>query len=161
METLRRAFRVPVGYSDHSVGIAPSTWAVALGACILEKHFTLDRGLPGPDHQASIEPGELAELVTAIRDVECALGDGVKRIAPSEAKNKPVMQKRLVALRDIAEGEVFGADAVCPKRCGSGLLPRLWDEVIGRSAARAIGAGSALSYADVNWDATSRAEQAS
>ncbi|NJD05352.1 MAG: N-acetylneuraminate synthase [Methylococcaceae bacterium] len=156
MDTLRRAFAVPVGYSDHSVGIAPSTWAVVLGACVLEKHFTLDRSLPGPDHRASIEPGELADLVSAVRDVECALGDGVKRIAPSEAKNKPVMQKRLVALRDIAEGEVFAAAALAPKRCGTGLLPALWDEVIGRTAARAIAAGSALSYSDVNWDGAGR-----
>jgi len=149
--TLQRAFAVPVGFSDHSVGILPSTWAAALGACILEKHFTLDRSMTGPDHRASIESGELAELVRSVRALECALGDGVKRIAPSEAKNKPVMQKRLVATRDIAAGERFGADLICPKRSAAGLLPRMWDEVIGRAAARAVAAGEPLRYGDVHW----------
>jgi N-acetylneuraminate synthase len=152
MDTLRRAFDLPVGFSDHSVGLAPSTWAVALGACILEKHFTLDCRMPGPDHRASIEPRELAELVAGVRAVEVALGDGVKRVAPSEAKNKSVMQKRLVACRDIARGERLTDDTISPKRSEDGLLPCMWDEVIGRIALRDIPSGSALTYANVCWD---------
>src|SRR6185369_1184325 len=105
MQSLQAAFGVKVGYSDHTRGIEVATAAVALGATLIEKHFTLDRTLPGPDHQASLEPGELAAMVTAIRHIEIALGDGVKRVTPSEAKNQPIARKSLVARRPIRAGE--------------------------------------------------------
>jgi N-acetylneuraminate synthase len=152
METLRRAFACPVGFSDHTPGIGVAPWAVAVGACVLEKHFTLDRTLPGPDHRASLEPAELAELVRTVRAVEAALGDGVKRPVPSELRNKPVMQKSIVARRDIAAGEVLAADALTCKRPATGLPPAYWSRVVGRRAARAIGADEPLTLGAVAWE---------
>ena len=133
---IQAAFGVAVGYSDHTPGIEVATAAVALGATVIEKHFTLSRNLPGPDHQASLEPAELAAMVRAIRNIEIALGDGVKRISASEAKNRPVARKSLVAARAIKQGERFSADNVTAKRPGSGLSPMLWDEVMGQVARR-------------------------
>lgn len=136
MVSLRTAFGVEVGYSDHTSGIEIPIAAVALGATAIEKHFTLDRGLPGPDHQASLEPAELAAMVVAIRNVERALGDGIKRPGPSELKNRPIARKSLVADRAISAGEPFSAENVTAKRPGTGISPMRWDEVLGRLAPR-------------------------
>jgi N,N'-diacetyllegionaminate synthase len=106
---------------------------VALGASFIEKHFTLDHNLPRPDHQASLEPSELKAMVTAIRNIEVALGDGVKRLTPSEARNKPVARKSLVASRGIMAGEVFTAENITTKRPGNGISPMHWDEFIGQA----------------------------
>ena len=133
---IQAALGVAVGYSDHTPGIEVATAAVALGATVIEKHFTLSRSLPGPDHQASLEPAELSAMVRAIRNIEIALGDGVKRISASEAKNRPIARKSLVASRAIRQGERFSADNVTAKRPGSGLSPMLWDEVMGQVARR-------------------------
>jgi N,N'-diacetyllegionaminate synthase len=138
MQTLARSLGVRAGYSDHTAGIEISVAAVALGASVIEKHFTLDRSLPGPDHLASLEPEELKALVRAIRNVELALGDGVKRLTESEAKNKAVVRKSIVARRDIAAGEVFSEQNLTTKRPGTGLSPMCWDDVIGRRAIRSF-----------------------
>lgn len=136
MLTIRDEFGVEVGYSDHTLGIEVSVAALALGATIIEKHFTLDRNLPGPDHRASLEPGELKAMVQAIRNIELALGDGIKRPSPSEARNKPIARKSLVASRPISKGETFTQDNLAVKRPGTGISPMCWDEVVGRSAPR-------------------------
>ena len=131
MQSLQRAFGVAVGYSDHTQGIEVAIAAVALGATVIEKHFTLDRNLPGPDHKASLEPAEFKAMVTAIRNIEVALGDGIKRLTSSEAQNKPVARKSLVASQAIKKGEVFSAQNVAAKRPGTGISPMRWDDVIG------------------------------
>lgn len=136
MQALRTAFGVRVGYSDHTLGIEVAIAAVAMGASVIEKHFTLDRGLPGPDHQASLEPHELAAMVAAIRNIERALGDGMKRPTPSEARNQSVVRKSIVASRAIKAGEVFSDENITTKRPGNGISPMRWDEVIGRRAGR-------------------------
>lgn len=110
--------------------------AVALGARVIEKHFTLDRSLPGPDHRASLEPAELRAMVTAIRNIEEALGDGVKRVGAAEAKNLPIARKSLVASRRIQAGERFSVANLTTKRPGIGLSPMLWDKVVGQVASR-------------------------
>ena len=134
MLSIHKAFGVAVGYSDHTSGIEVAIAAVALGATVIEKHFTLDRNLPGPDHKASLEPSELKAMVTAIRNIEVALGDGIKRLTSSEAKNKPVARKSLFAGQAIQAGELFSAQNVAAKRPGTGISPMRWDEVIGRVA---------------------------
>jgi N,N'-diacetyllegionaminate synthase len=136
MVSLRSAFGVEVGYSDHTAGIEVPIAAVALGASVIEKHFTLDRSLPGPDHQASLEPAELAAMVRAIRHVEQALGDGIKRPMPSEMKNRPIARKSIVAARAIGAGEVFSESNLTTKRPGTGVSPMRWDELMGRRATR-------------------------
>ena len=136
MANLGRAFGVAVGYSDHTQGIEVAIAAVALGATVIEKHFTLDRSLPGPDHQASLEPAELRAMVAAIRNIEVALGDGIKRPSASEHKNRLIARKSLVAARPIHAGELFSADNLAAKRPGSGVSPMRWDEIIGRPAPR-------------------------
>lgn len=138
MQSIGAAFQVAVGYSDHTRGIEIPIAAVAMGASVIEKHFTLDRALPGPDHKASVEPDELRAMVAAIRNVEIALGDGIKRLTPSEAKNLPVARKSLVALRPIARGEIFSAENMTAKRPGTGISPMRWDELLGRPAPRAF-----------------------
>ncbi len=150
--TLRQAFGYPVGFSDHTQGTAVSAWAVALGACMIEKHFTLDRTMPGPDHRASIEPDELRQLVEAVCSLERALGDGVKRPSPSEQGNKAFMQKSLVVRRDIPQGAVISADDLTCKRPATGLPPRDFDRVVGRKAAKALASGHILTLADVEWN---------
>jgi N,N'-diacetyllegionaminate synthase len=140
MQTLHAAFDVAVGYSDHTLGFEVAIAAVAMGASVIEKHFTLDRSLPGPDHKASLEPQELKAMVAAIRNIEQALGDGIKRLTPSEARNRPIARKSLVASRPIAAGERFSTDNVAAKRPGTGLSPMRWDDVIGRPAPRAFAA---------------------
>lgn len=137
MVTIRDAFKVAVGYSDHTRGVDVPLGAVALGASVLEKHLTLDRSLPGPDHAASLEPVELALMVRGIRAVESSLGDGVKAPLPIEADILPIARKSIVAARDIAEGEVLTADALTTKRPGTGLSPMRWYDVVGSPARRA------------------------
>ena len=136
MQTLKDAFGVSVGYSDHTIGLEVSIAAVALGASIIEKHFTLDRSLPGPDHQASLEPDALKTMISAIRNVEVALGDGIKRATSSEGKNMAVMRKSLVACQPIKTGESFTETNMTAKRPGTGLSPMRWDEVIGKRATK-------------------------
>jgi len=136
MQSIQSAFGVAVGYSDHTQGIEVATAAVAMGATVIEKHFTLDCNLPGPDHQASLEPAELKAMVTAIRNIEVALGDGIKRLTPSETRNKPIARKSLVASQAIQVGHVFTAQNVTAKRPGTGISPMRWDEVIGQVAPR-------------------------
>jgi N,N'-diacetyllegionaminate synthase len=136
MRSIQKAFRVPVGYSDHTQGIEVAIAAVALGATVIEKHFTLDRNLPGPDHKASLEPNELKAMVTSIRNIELALGDGIKRLTPSEQRNKPVIRKSLVARVSIAAGEKFSEANIAVKRPGNGISPMRFDEFIGKRAMR-------------------------
>jgi N,N'-diacetyllegionaminate synthase len=134
MLTIGHAFGVTVGYSDHTNGIEVAIAAVAQGAAVIEKHFTLDRNLPGPDHQASLEPDELKKMIVSIRNIEKALGDGIKRPSPSEAKNKPIARKSLVAARPIKAGEIFTAENISAKRPGVGISPMRWDEMLGQVA---------------------------
>ena len=129
-----------VGYSDHTVGTDVAVAAVARGARIVEKHFTLDCNLPGPDHRASLEPKQLAELVAAIRRTEAALGSGVKEAAAAERPNIEIARKSIVAARDIAAGELLTEENLACKRPGGGVSPMLWDEVIGKRAKRAFAA---------------------
>lgn len=136
MTTIGAALGVAVGYSDHTRGIEIPIAAAALGATVIEKHFTLDRNQPGPDHQASLEPAELAAMVTAIRNIEAALGDGIKRPSASESKNIAIARRSLVADRAIRAGEAFSADNVTAKRPGTGISPMRWDDVMGRAAPR-------------------------
>lgn len=139
MASIRAAFGVEVGYSDHTMGIELPIAAVALGATVIEKHLTLDRSLPGPDHRASLEPDEFTEMVRAIRNIEQAMsGDGIKRPSPSEARNRPIARKSIVAARTIATGEPFTTENLGTKRPGTGISPMRWDEVIGKRAARAF-----------------------
>jgi N,N'-diacetyllegionaminate synthase len=136
MLSIQNAFGVAVGYSDHTLGIEVAIAAVALGATIIEKHFTLDRKLAGPDHRASLEPEELRAMIAAIRNVERAMGDGIKRVTASEAKNRPIARKSLVAACIIRAGENFTENNLAAKRPGSGLSPMRWDDVMGRKAPR-------------------------
>ncbi|WP_417464343.1 N-acetylneuraminate synthase [Kordiimonas sp.] len=136
MQTIGQAFGVPVGYSDHTEGIEVAIAATALGATVIEKHFTLDRTLPGPDHAASLEPDELAAMVRGIRRIEAALGGATKRLTKSEASNKAVVRKSIVAAKPIVKGEIFSDDNLTAKRPGTGLSPMRWDEVVGRPAPR-------------------------
>lgn len=136
MQDLAAATGCEVGYSDHTLGIECPIAAAALGAQIIEKHFTLDRTLPGPDHKASLEPAELAAMVAAIRHVEAALGSGRKTVSASENKNKPIARKSIVAARPIAKGERFTAENLTAKRPGDGISPMRWHEVLGRAAKR-------------------------
>lgn len=136
MQSIHGAFGVATGYSDHTIGIEVAIAAVAMGASVIEKHFTLDRNLPGPDHKASLEPEELKAMVAAIRNIEIALGDGIKRLTPSEAKNRSIARKSLVASQTIRAGEVFSAQNITAKRPATGISPMRWDEIIGRVASR-------------------------
>lgn len=136
METLRSLGCGRVGYSDHTVGIEVPVAAVAMGAQIIEKHFTLDKTMEGPDHRASLDPAELRAMVSAIRNIEKAAGSPEKRVSPSERANIEVARKSIVAARDIAAGEIFTEENITVKRPGNGLSPMLWDDVIGQRAAR-------------------------
>ena len=144
MQTLRTRFGLPVGLSDHSAGIAVPVAAAALGATIIEKHFTLDRGLPGPDHRASLEPGELAAMVKLVRQVGLALGDGVKRPMPSESGNIAIARRSIVALRPISKGDLLTEDNIGARRPGTGISPLyLWDW-LGKPASRDFCAGDPI-----------------
>ncbi|WP_462325997.1 N-acetylneuraminate synthase [Desulfoplanes sp.] len=135
MKTIEAAFPgIRVGYSDHTVGIEVPIAAVAIGATVIEKHFTLDRNLPGPDHRASLEPGELEDMVRSIRNIETAMGSGIKTPSPSESKNKPIARKSIVAGQKILKGEILSEENLAVKRPGTGLSPMRWDEVVGTFA---------------------------
>ena len=136
MLQLRDKFGVRVGYSDHTKGIEVPIAAVALGAEVIEKHFTLDRTLPGPDHKASLEPNELKTMVDAIRNIEQALGNGQKHVSASEEKNMAIARKSIVAAKNIKKGEFLTEDNLTTKRPGSGISPMRWEEVIGTKAIR-------------------------
>ena len=136
METLKKQFGYEVGYSDHTKGIEIPLAAVAMGATVIEKHFTLDKNMPGPDHKASIEPEELKAMVEGIRNIEKAKGSNVKEPTESEVKNKIVARKSIVAARDIPEGEEFSEENLTTKRPGNGISPMKWNEVIGKKAKR-------------------------
>lgn len=136
MLTIRDRFGVRIGYSDHTTGIEVSIAAAALGAEVIEKHFTLDRAMKGPDHRASLLPDELERMVSAIRSIEEALGDGRKRPSESEKKNISAARKSIVAARDIEGGEQFTAENITVKRPGTGITPMRWDDVLGKTAKR-------------------------
>jgi len=146
MTTLQRAFSRPVGYSDHTPGSEIAVAAVALGACIIEKHFTLDRNMPGPDHQASLDVDQFRELIQAIRHVSASLGDGVKRPAACELANRDVARKSLVAARPIRQGELLERSALAIKRPGTGIPPGELPRVLGRRAARDLAADEVLTW---------------
>lgn len=134
MITIREAFKCKVGYSDHTMGTEVPVAAVAMGAEIIEKHFTLDKNMVGPDHKASLEPAELKQMVQQIRNIEVALGDGIKRPNKSEAENAKVVQKSILAKRPIKKGEILTEDILTVKRAGEGISASLWDSVIGAPA---------------------------
>jgi len=136
MMTIKEAFKINVGYSDHTLGIEIPIAAVALGAKVIEKHFTLDKNKEGPDHRASLEPSELISMVRAIRNIEAALGNGIKQPSPSEMRNKPIARKSIIALNDIKAGETLSNKNLCIKRPGNGISPMRWDEILGRKATR-------------------------
>ncbi|CAH2211894.1 N-acetylneuraminate synthase [Tepidibacter aestuarii] len=134
MNTIKEAFKVEVGYSDHTLGIEAPIAAVALGAKVIEKHFTLDKNMKGPDHRASLNPQELKAMVRYIRNIEKAIGDGIKRPSKSELKNKDIARKSLVANCSIKKGEIFTEKNIQAKRPGKGISPMRWNEVIGKVA---------------------------
>lgn len=136
MLTIKEAYKVEVGYSDHTLGIEVPIAAVAKGAKVIEKHFTLDKTMEGPDHRASLEPEELAQMVRAIRNIEKALGSGIKKPSPSESKNKEIARKSIVAARMIQNGEILSEENITLKRPGTGISPKMWDKVIGTCAIR-------------------------
>ncbi len=137
-----------VGYSDHTVGIEVPVAAAALGARVIEKHFTLDKTLPGPDHRASLDPAELKEMVTAIRNIEKALGNGIKRVTEAERPNIEVARKSIIAARDIAKGEILTQENLTVKRPGNGISPMRWDEVVGTKACRDFAYDSLITLPD-------------
>lgn len=159
MLTIEQAFGIPVGYSDHTQGTETALAAVALGATIIEKHFTLDRNLPGPDHQASLEPNELRELVHSIRLVERALGNGIKRPAPLEVEIQPVVRKSIVAAVDIPAGATIAEAMLTTKRPGSGIKPRYWENIIGQKAVEDIARDTLLRWEQISWSSSARGEQ--
>ena len=136
MKSLKKAFHLPVGYSDHTPGIAIPLAAVGMGAKVIEKHFTLDKNMEGPDHKASLEPCELKAMVQSIREIELALGDGIKQTSASEAKNKPIARKSIVANCAIKKGEILSESNLYTKRPAGGISPMEWDKVIGTKAIR-------------------------
>ncbi len=136
MNTIKEEFNVKVGYSDHTKGIEVPIAAVALGATVIEKHFTLDRNMEGPDHKASLEPDELKSMIDSIRKIELALGNGIKQPAESEKNNIVVARKSIVANKDIKAGELFTEDNLTVKRPGNGISPMRWFDVIGKVAPR-------------------------
>lgn len=136
MDALRTLGCGGVGYSDHTVGIEIPIAAAAMGACVIEKHFTLDKTLAGPDHRASLDPSELAAMVKAVRKVEAALGSGEKVVAEAERGNIEVARKSIVAFRDIKAGEILTEENITVKRPGNGVSPMLWDSVLGTKAVR-------------------------
>ncbi len=136
MDSIAREFNVQVGYSDHTPGIEVPVAAVALGAVLIEKHFTLDRGMEGPDHKASLEPQELKQMIGSIRNIEKALGVAIKQPSPSEIKNKSIARKSIVAACRIRKGEKFTEENLAVKRPGTGISPMRWNELLGKTATR-------------------------
>jgi N-acetylneuraminate synthase len=147
LDTMARHTRLPVGYSDHSEGIEAALAAVAMGATAIEKHLTLDKALPGPDHLASADPVEFATMVNAIRTVEAMLGDGRKEPQPIERNTRDVARRSLVVIRDLAAGHVLAASDLALRRPGTGIAPDQWERVIGRSLARGLSAHTTLDWA--------------
>ena len=144
MISIRDKLEVKVGFSDHTLGIEVAIAAVAMGATVIEKHFTLDRQMPGPDHKASLEPSDLKSMVTAIRNIEVAMGNGIKRPMPSEAKNMPIVRKSIVARKAIQTGEIFKTENLTTKRPGTGISPMRFDEVLGTRACRNFAEGDLI-----------------
>jgi N,N'-diacetyllegionaminate synthase len=144
MKTMRDAFNVPVGWSDHTMGISVSIAAVAMGACVIEKHFTLDRTLPGPDHAASLEADELTLMVRSIRDVEAAIGDGVKKPALCEYEIRDVARKSIVSAKKIKRGEVLSRSMIDVRRPGNGISPIQLEDIVGQTVNRDIDEGTLL-----------------
>ncbi len=138
MKTMQSHFSLDVGYSDHTLGISVAIGAVALGASVIEKHFTLDKNMVGPDHQSSLDPIELKQMVSAIRAMEMALGDGIKKASLSESRNKNIVRKSIVAAKEIQKGEIFTINNITTKRPGTGLSPMDWDHVIGKTAKKSF-----------------------
>ena len=136
MQEMKEAFGVPVGYSDHTVGIEVPIAAAAMGASVIEKHFTLDKNMEGPDHKASLEPEELKQMVCSIRNIEQAMGSGKKQPSPSEKKNISIARKSIVAKRKIKQGEQLTEDNLYIKRPGDGISPMRWYEIIGMAAVK-------------------------
>jgi N,N'-diacetyllegionaminate synthase len=136
MKTIKKELGVRIGYSDHTVGIEVPIAAVALGATVIEKHFTLNRSMEGPDHKASLEPKELKSMISAIRNVEQALGESNKIVTASEIRNRDIARKSIVAAKAIKTGELFTEDNLTSKRPGNGISPMRWNEVIGMRAIR-------------------------
>jgi len=136
MLTIKEVFNVHIGYSDHTIGIEIPIAATALGATIIEKHFTLDKNMEGPDHKASLDPDELTVMVRSIRNIEKALGNGIKKPSPSELKNRVIARKSIVAYKDIIQGEVFSCENLTVKRPGTGINPMKWDSILGKTARR-------------------------
>lgn len=136
MLSIAKEFNVEYGYSDHTNGIEIPTAAVALGATIIEKHFTLDKTMEGPDHKASLEPDELKAMVKAIRNIEIAMGDGIKKASPSESKNKSIARKSIVAKTNLKKGDIFTEENITVKRPGTGISPMRWNEIIGEKAVK-------------------------
>ena len=136
MQKISEKFDVAVGYSDHTTGLETAIAAVALGAKVIEKHFTLDRKLPGPDHKASLEPEELKQMISFIRNIEILLGDGEKKLMPSEVGNVNIARKSIVASKTVIKGEIFSENNITTKRPGNGISPMKWDSVIGSKAIR-------------------------
>ena len=149
MQTMGAAFKVPVGYSDHTPGIEVPLAAVAMGASVIEKHFTLDRSLPGPDHRASLEPDQLRAMVTGIRTVELALGDGIKAPAPSEANTRLVARRSVAAAVDISEGALLSRDMLTLLRPAGGIPPSQLDEVVGHRVRHSVMSGEVIHWADL------------
>lgn len=136
MTTIGTAFNVHYGYSDHTLGIEVPIAAVAMGATVIEKHFTLDRSMEGPDHKASLEPQELNAMVRSIRNIDLALGSSIKQPSPSESANKQIARKSIVANCNISKGDIFSEDNLTTKRPGQGLSPMLWDQIVGKKASK-------------------------
>ncbi len=153
METLKHAFKLPVGLSDHTLGVTVPVAAIALGACVIEKHFTLDKSLPGPDHRASLEPDELKAMIKAIRDVAGALGDGVKKPTVDEEGNKKVARRSIVARVDIPRGATITEGMLAIKRAGGGLAPKDLEKLYGARAKDGFKKDEAISWAGIDRDA--------
>ena len=149
IKTLKEAFKLPVGFSDHSLGIYAPIIAVALGAVVIEKHFTLDKNLPGPDHKASLDPQELKEMIKWIRLTEKALGDGIKRPTPEEEKIKKIVRKSIVAKVNIPEGTILTEEMIAFKRPGTGIPPKYYKEILGKKARRNIKVDEIISWGDI------------
>ena len=151
MLTIKEAFKINIGYSDHTLGIEVPIASVALGATVIEKHFTLDKNLPGPDHKASLEPQELKEMVKAIRNIEKSLGNGIKKPSKSEVKNINIARKSIVARKNIKKGDVFTEENLITKRPGNGISPMMWKEIIGKKASKDIPKDKPLRFGDIDW----------
>lgn len=146
MLSIGAVFGVAIGYSDHTEGISIPLAAVAMGATVIEKHFTLDKSMEGPDHKASLEPCELRAMVDGIRDIELALGNGIKQVSPSEFKNRSIARKSIVAKNQISTGMIITAEMISAKRPGTGLSPMFWDKIVGSVARRDFSADEEIQF---------------